>query len=478
MLDQGLGFIFDPKSVAIAGVSAKQMSSGGMGQRYFRSMLDYGFKGRVYPLNPKGGEIDGLRLYANIKDISEPVDYVISCIPAPAGPQLMKDCIAKGVKVVHFYTSGFSEIGTEERRKLEEEIRTLAKASGIRIIGPNCLGVYCPKSNFTFHADFPRESGPVALVCQSGGISTYLIREAAKRGVRFSKVVSYGNAADIDETDLLDYLAHDPDTRIILAYIEGVKNGRKFGQVLKEAARAKPVIVIKGGVTESGARSAASHTGALAGSNETWDALLHQVGAIRVSSLEELIDMAVTFSYLSLPRGRRVGIMGIGGGLTVLATDECGSAGLVVPRLPQHLCEELSDLVKDEAGTILNNPMDISAGAWESGYYRALEILTGYEDIDFAMVHIALGPLSFPLSWYDQVWNSLIEDIAKFHKESAKPVMVIIHQLTSDADYKWMFEAQKRCSEAGLPVYHSIGSAVRSFDRFYKYSERNSGCGS
>jgi len=414
----------------------------------------------------------GITLEEFIEAVVEPVDYVISCIPASETPQLIKDCTVKGVKVVHFFTSGFSETGTKEGRQLEKEICSLAYQGGIRIIGPNCMGVYCPKGSLAPVADFPKENGSVAFICQSGGNTTYTVREAARRGVRFSKVVSYGNAADVNESDILEYLAADTDTKIILAYIEGVKDGQRFSQVLKEAAKIKPVIVLKGGITESGARAAASHTGALAGSDKVWDGLLFQVGAVRVYSLEELIDMAVSFSYLPLFLGRRVGILGIGGGATVLATDDCTNAGLVVPRFPEEIRNKLSSLFETEAGAILSNPVDLATTTREIGFYNVLNVLANYAEIDLTMVHFPLGLLVLPPSQHSRMWDLLVDDVIKANKELAKPVTVVIHIPTSGGDYKWMLEAQKKFYEASIPVYHSIGSAAKAVDRFLSCHER------
>ena len=472
-MKQNLDYVFNPRSIAVAGVSTKQTNLLTPGQRYLKYALDFGFKGKIYPVNPTGGEILGLKIYPDIKETPGPVDYVISCIPASAAPQLVKDCDTKGVKVIHFYTSGFSETGNEEGKRLEEEVSSLAHQSGIRIIGPNSGGIYCPQAGLSFFPDFAKESGPVALICQSGGNSVYLVQEGAKRGLSFSKMISYGNAADIDESDVLEYLATDPDTGIILAYIEGVKDGGRFSQVLKQAAEIKPVILIKGGITEPGARAAASHTSALAGSGKIWDGLLHQVGAIKVDTFEELIDMAVTFSYLPPLSGRRVGILGLGGGIAVLATDDCASAGLMVPRFPEEVRKKVRNLLKTEAGTILSNPIDLAANAREAGYYNTLNVLANYGGIDLIMVHFGLGT-TFPglLFAHSQIWDSLMEDAIEAHRKLDKPLIIVIHIPTSHKDYEWMFEAQEKCYGAGIAVYHSISGAAKAVVRFLKYQER------
>jgi len=462
--------VFNPKSVAIVGVSTKSKGAGFGGINYLNSLLRAGFKGRIYPVNPKGGEINGLKVYPSVSDIPEPVDYVISCIPASAALELIRDCLAKAVKGIHFYTSGFSETGTDEGSQLEKDICSLARQNGIRVIGPNCMGIYYPKGGLAFVSDSSNEAGPVGLICQSGGNAIYLIRQAAQRGIRFSKAISYGNAADVNESDLLQYLADDPDTKIITAYIEGVKHGRRFKEALKKAASVKPVIVLKGGTSEIGAVAAASHTGALSGSDRVWGGLLQQVGAIRVANLDELIDMAVAFSYLPSPAGRRAAILGVGGGATVLLADDCAHAGLTVAPFPEATRSKLSSLLGREAGTILNNPIDLSADAWRVGFYDILKVLANSDNIDLTVVHFPFSVTSLPPPRAD-TWEFLLQDVLKASTELTKPLMVVIHFLAFKEDYEWMLQAQRKCCEAGIPVYRSIGGAAKATDRSLRYHE-------
>ncbi|MCK5213659.1 MAG: CoA-binding protein, partial [Dehalococcoidia bacterium] len=219
MSTSNLDALFNPRSIAIVGVSTK----GGPGQlggnSYLNSMIEMGFKGKLYPVNPKGGVIQGLTVYPRLTDIPGPVDFVVSAIPASGAIQLMKDCAEKGVKAVHFFTSGFSELRKQEGIDMERALVKLAHEHGVRIVGPNCMGVYCPGSGVSFLSDLCKEKGQTGMICQSGGNAIYVAREAARRGVRFSKVVSYGNASDVNETDLMEYMADDPETGIIMAYI-------------------------------------------------------------------------------------------------------------------------------------------------------------------------------------------------------------------------------------------------------------------
>jgi len=477
MSTSNLDAIFNPRSIAIVGVSTKAVSGELGGNAYLEAMIACGFKGELYPVNPKGGEVRGLKVYPSVRDIPGPVDYVISAIPARGALQLTRDCAAKGVKAMHFFTSGFSELGQPEGIKLEKDVLAIAREHGIRVVGPNCMGVYCPSSGVSFLADLTNASGNVGAICQSGGNAIYLAREAARRGVRFSKVVSYGNASDVNECDLMEYMADDPDTGIIMAYIEGVKDGPRFKAALERAARNKPVIVLKVGVTESGARAAASHTGSLAGSNRIWDALLQQVNAVRTDTIEEWIDMAVTFSFFDKPAGRRVALLGLGGGATVLAGDEATKEGLVISAFPAEMRRRTAALLGAEAGTIINNPMDLSAEAWEVGYYPVLKVFSEYSDVDLSIVHLSLGLIARPPQTHREIWDKLVDDIVRAYKDFGKPVVVVIQMMTSADHYCWMLEARKKCYEAGIAVYNSIRHASRSTNRLLRYYERKNASG-
>ncbi|MBM3118728.1 MAG: hypothetical protein FJ006_04115 [Chloroflexi bacterium] len=469
-----LDFIFHPKSVAIAGVSTNRPYED-IAETYLRALIECGFSGPIYPINPKGGEIRGLKIYPNVKDIPDSLDYVICCIPAPSVPQLIKDCTTKGVKAVQFFTSGFSETGTEEGKRLEAEICDLARQSGTRLIGPNCMGVYSPKVGLSFAPDYPRESGAVGFICQSGSNAIYFTRYAAQRGVRFSKVVSFGNAADVNENELLEYLTADPETEIIAAYIEGLKDGRHFSKVLKKASAAKPVIVLKGGSTEAGARAVASHIGALAGSSNIWDGLLRQTGVIPVANLEELADILVTFLYLPVPKGRRLGAIDVGGGAAVVATDVYASAGLNLPPLPQELRKRLRGFLNTDAGTGLSNPVDLAAQFYTPAVYSVAKAMADYDGVDMLIFHLPLGinpPFpSFPKEFAIAILNNAV----RAYSDNGKPMAVVIDQFTTSESWETAIACQQKCQQAAIPVYFSAHSAARALDRFLRYHERKRG---
>ncbi len=310
--------IFEPKSIAVIGATSNPQSVTNM--TFLRQLLDFGYPGRIYPVNPHLDQVMGLKAYASIRDIPERVDYVVCAIAASAAPKLMRECVAAKVKVVSLFTAGFSEVG-EDGAKLEREVVEIARRGGVLVLGPNCLGVHCPKAGLTLEGGIARNGGHIGFISQSGGVAQEMILALAEREIYISKLVSLGNAADLNESDYLEYLGHDNDTRVIGVYLEGVKQPERFLSVAKEVARSKPLIVLKGGRTPAGAGAVRLHTGSLAGSRAVWEAMCRQAGIVQVSDLREMTDAIQAFTYLKPLKGRRVGIIGVGGGFGVLAAD-------------------------------------------------------------------------------------------------------------------------------------------------------------
>ena len=457
-----LSAAFSPSSVAIAGVGPVTA-----GKWYLESLLSSGFKGKIYPIHPSGGEMSGLKIYARVKDIPGSVDYVICCIPARLVPQLIKECADKQVKAVSLFTSGFSETGSDEGRRLEAEIVRLAQLGGTRLIGPNCMGVYNPRSGLSFVTDFPKEAGGVSLVCQSGGNTIYFVRLAAERGIRFSKVISYGNACDVDESDMFEYLAADTETDLVAAYIEGVKDGRRFQQALAQLASTKPVVLLKGGSTHFGARTAASHTGSMSGSDRVWTSLLDQNGAIRVPTLEELVDMAVTFRFMPLPRGRRAAMVGGGGGASVLATDACAANGFSLPAIPRSLSEKIRGFLDTDAGLILSNPIELNM--FPDATYNVAKNLLADEGFDLMLANCVFGQHPWPV--FDVWFDLFYETILKTRNEVDKPVAVVLDSDLTNQKSRLAALRQRYCA-AGIPVYYSMSNACKAVDRFMNYHRK------
>ncbi|MFC2000495.1 acetate--CoA ligase family protein [Chloroflexota bacterium] len=489
-----LDYIFHPRSIAVAGVSAEPARYYAV-EYYISPLLDSGYSGRIYPVHPRGGEVVGLPVYPSVKDIPGPVDHVISCISADKTEQLVQDCRDKGVKVVQFFTAGYSETGEPERIDLQNRLVEIARQSGMRLMGPNCMGIYYPRDGISFCLDYPREPGPIGLICQSGGNTSFIIRGSTVRGLRFSKAVSFGNACDINECDLLEYLADDPETRVIAAYIEGTGDGRRLRDAVVKAASTKPLVLLKGGCTEAGVRAAASHTGALAGADAVWDGLVRQAGAIRVYSVEEMIDMLVALLRLKPPRGRKMCLVGNTGGSSVMATDEMERAGLRLPPVPKDIGQRLKELVGID-GSMIRNPIDaatlmgiagtqllirlgdrhwaevvreIQATGIDGQWSSFNSMLRDWTELDLAVFHWGFDTV--PLQMRDSVMGTSCGPMLFAAKECGLPAAVVFHTMANDNSWRASLELQQICVELGLPMFLSMRGAARAIRRLIDFSE-------
>ena len=461
-----LDALFHPRTVAVVGASTDPRRQGGT---FLGALKEFPFRGKLFAVNPKASEILGVPCYPRLTEVPEPVDYVISNIPAEGTVQLMEDCLAKGVMAVHFFTAGYSETGEPDRIELERRILELAKRGGIRVIGPNCMGIYCPESGLTFSAGFPQEPGPVAMISQSGTNASEFVREGTRRGLRFSKVVSFGNAGDVNAAELLDYLGWDRQTEVIACYLEGVRDGRRLFQALREVAARKPVFILKGGRTAGGARAVASHTSSLAGEDVLWDALCRQTGAIRVFSVEELVDLAVTFRFLPRPAGPRIAIIGGGGGLSVLATDDCESAGLEVPPLPAAVKVALRPMVP-YAGHSINNPLDASPLLDARNFARGYEVLATSPALDLLLIHFGMGWDRYS---GDQAGQERFRTILETVRERPlKPCAFVLRPATTANEGRNVENLSRLLQEAGLPFYNSMAGAAKAVRRYLDYHAR------
>ena len=489
-----LDYIFHPRSIAVVGISA-EFAKIWIKMIYLDSLLHKGYPGQIYLVNPKGGEMEGLPIYRTLKDIPGPVDHVVVSIPAPYTPKLMEECRDIGVKVVHVFSSGYAETGEPDRIELQNRLVEIARQGNMRIIGPNCLGLYYPGGRIGLSPDFPMEAGPVGYLCQSGGNVSYGVRHAVARGLRFSKVVSYGNACDINECDLLDYFAEDPETRVIAAYIEGVKDGARLIKALNKAAAAKPVVVFKGGFTGGGLRAAASHTGSLAGTDVAWDTLIRQAGAIRVYSVEEMVDMLVALLRVRPPKGLNTCVVGYGGGASVMATDEIESAGLRLLPVPEEMREKLKEFI-DLANSMLRNPIDAGPMAAIDGF-ELISSMGNRNPAEFLRERAAAGltPRWSRLNAALQEWPGL--DLVVYHhgldvnplpverqrvaggtgslvlaaKACELPKAVVIHSMGNDQTRQASAEVRALCAEFGLPLFVSMRGAAAAIRKLIDYNQ-------
>lgn len=379
--------IFHPRSVALLGASGKP---GKIGRVLMDRFLETGFRD-LYPVNPGECEILGLKAYPSVREIPAPVDLAIILTPTRAVLPAVKECAEKGVRAIVITSSGFSETG-EEGLELEREMVRIARKGGCRIIGPNCVGIYSPSAGLPFPLPAGKECGTVGVVSQSGFFADYLTLAASRNGIGFSKAVSCGNEADLDALDFLAYLGEDPETELIVAYLEGVSDGRRFLDLASGISRKKPIILLKGGITEEGAKAAASHTGSMAGSSRVWEGALRQAGIVAAKSFEEVLDTLYAFSCQPLPKGQRVGIVSGPGGIGVCTTDACLELGLEVPPFSRETLARLRDSLP-AVGASIRNPLDLSLASLVNPrvYGDALRILLDEEGVDMLLVITVTG---------------------------------------------------------------------------------------
>lgn len=436
------------------------------GHDYVSSLKTFGFDGPVYPINLKAREVAGFPAYPSLREIPGDVDLVISCVPADAVLALVEQCGEKDVPFLHLFTARFSETGDEEAADLERRIERRAAELGVRILGPNGLGVYHPAGGLSFRPDLPLDRGQVALLSQSGNNAVEVVIRGHARGLRFGKVANYGNGKDITPGELLHYLAGDPEAAVIGAYVEGVPDGRGFFQGLKAAARRKPVIIHKAGRTSAGARSAASHTAALAGAAELWSTALRQAGAIEARSQEQLIDLLVAASLLPPVSGPRAAVVGGGGGRSVQSADACEENGLAVVELPAAVREKVRARAPMLAGWI-GNPVDqsILAGSGMSSN-GLLELMLADNSYDLGIANVGED-------WFlgrpeaDERLRHACKRLAAAIHASSKPVAVVLGPTeTTNPRYRALIDSIRDDFVAdGLALFYSVERAAFALGR-------------
>ncbi|MCP4751616.1 MAG: hypothetical protein GY866_12035 [Proteobacteria bacterium] len=369
--------LFNPRNVTLIGASASPLKWGSM---ILSNIVNGNYKGTVYPVNPKLDSVNGLKCYASVGDIPEPVDLALITTPAATVPGLIDECGAKGIPVVVVVTSDFSESGPEGAL-LERALVEQAASYGMRIVGPNTMGIFSAEASL--HALMPPVMplyGPISMLSQSGNIGSQMLYWGVTEGMGYEKFVSSGNEGDLTCLDYLKYFGEDDATRVIVAYFEGVDDGSELLKAARNISRTKPIVVFKGGRTKEGRQAAASHSGSMAGSMDIYRAVFRQSGMIQAETSQQLIDLAKAFSVYPVPQGNRVGILTLGGGWGVITADACAENGLVVPPLPEDL--------KNEFGKILpkywsrENPIDMVAVVDNRIFDECLELLADWDGID------------------------------------------------------------------------------------------------
>jgi len=462
--------IFEPNSIAVLGASDQP---GKWGYVMVQRPLKSGFSGDIYPVNPGKKEIFGLRTYTSISDIPNSIDLAVISAPAVTVPNLMRECAAKGVKGAVVISAGFAEAG-KEGKVLEEKILGIAREGGIRFVGPNCMGIWSASGKLNLSFDQAPKPGAIAFVSQSGTFGGYLSEIASAKGYGLSKFISIGNQADITASEYMEYLAADNDTKVIVFYMEGFKDGRRFFQLARDIVKQKPVIIYKGGSTPAGSRATLSHTASLAGSEDVFEGMCRQVGLIRANEAIHSFEMAEALVGGPLPKGQRVAIMG-SGGQGVVITDACVSLGLEVPELDKETRHEIQKLLPAHAPPA-RNPIDF-AGSYRTTLTEVLvvEKLLDLDYIDGVITNVPVNPMIWGLkpapNGTDKATVDIIEASMQASRRFAalpgkyhKPVITIRFRRTDDPTIMVL-------KEAGIPVYDTPEQAARAMAALVKYAQ-------
>ncbi|HDP96502.1 MAG TPA: acetyl-CoA synthetase [Euryarchaeota archaeon] len=446
--------IFQPKTIAVIGASRSHLK---MGHETLLNTLVGGFKGKVYPVNPEVTEIMGLRTYPSVLSIDEEVDLALIVVPAKLVPKVMMECAKKGVKGAIVISAGFSEVG-EEGRKLEENVISIAKAAGIRVVGPNTMGYKSPVDNidasFVFGMANP---GRVALISQSGALCIGMIHYANAEKIGLSRIISVGNKADVDDADLIEYLEQDDKSDVIAMYIEGIRDGRKFLKTAKKAK--KPIVAIKAGRTEGGAAAAMTHTGSLSGYDQIYNSAFKQARIQRAYDVEELFDCARALAYQPPARNKRVGIVTNGGGAGIMLTDWVEDFKLKVPPLKEKTKEDLLKILPEIS--VPRNPVDVIGDAGFYRYWAAGNALLNDPNIDMLIMTCVHGGYARPREYAGAVLK-----LTREKRSLRKP---IISCWVGGVEIEEVVEDLKTNN---IPVYPSVRRAARAAKALYDEGRR------
>jgi len=453
--------LFKPQSIAVIGATPRK---GTIGYQILSNIIVYGFNGMVFPVNPNHRYIKSIKCHRSVLDIGDPVDLAVVVVPKEHVLKVVEECGEKGVKALIIISAGFREIGGEGVKR-EDDLMVLQRKYGFCIIGPNCMGVINAKPEVMMNATFaPREpeSGALAIMTQSGALGVAILLSVAKLNLGLSYFVSVGNKADVSGNDLLEYWADDDATRLIALYLESFGEPRRFTQLAKRVTREKPVIVVKSGTTPAGAQAASSHTGHLAGLDIAVHALLHQCGVIRVSTISQMMDLALAFLKNPLPSGNRVAVLSNAGGPGIMATDAIGNEGLSITTLSEKTRKRLRKILAEESS--VRNPVDMIASATPEQYQEALAIILDDPGVD-SVIAIFVPPIMVEP-------KEVVERITRSSAGHSKPVFTVV--MAEDQHY----EAIPQLIPDAPPLYRFPEPAVRALahmDRYRLWCERPMG---
>ena len=472
--------IFYPRRIAVVGVSPNGM---GFGSGMLAALRAIGFEGTIYAVNPRGGEFFGMKLYKSIGEIPTPIDFAVIAVRAAIVPEMLEACREKGAAGAEILSSGFSETGTAEGIALEREIRECAQR-GMRIIGPNCFGIYCPGSGLTLlpGPELSRTSGPVGFLSQSGGMSIDFAHLGKWMGVKFSKVISFGNGADLREAELLRYMGDDAETDVITMYVEGVEDGEEFFDTLRDVTAEKPVIVYKGGLSDAGNRAVLSHTASMGGSARIWKSVLTQCNAVQVHDLNEMAQASLAFSCLPGKVYRGISVAGGGGALGVSACDSAEQFGFELPPLEKGISDRIMEILP-KPGSSAGNPIDV-ANPMVPPEVLKQTLLCAAEDsrVDIQILvqllyHYKSVALGLGVESVKDVtpYGALADAVHDVVTTTGKPVILVLPNNKRDRESldieDMMREARDIFLEKGIPVFDDLTDALRAVSHVSNYYE-------
>ena len=448
-----LGFLFDPKEVAVIGASASPQK---IGYAIVSNLVKSGYKGKIYPINPRVKEILGLPCHPSIGEVEGPVDLAVIAVPAKYSIGVLQECGEAGVKGAIIITAGFKETGIEGL-KLEQELQTVGQKYGMRLVGPNCVGLMDTHTplNASFAAGFP-EKGNISFISQSGAMVIAILDWSFQAGLGFSRFISLGNKSDLDESDFIESCAADPNTRVILVYAEDISDGEKFIRVCTTASRVKPIVILKSGTSEAGAQAASSHTGALAGSNLAYDTAFRQSGVLRTDDMSDLFNLGLAFSTQPLPRGNRVAIITNSGGPAIIATDAIEKSGLGMARFEKATIDQLRENLPAESN--IYNPIDVLGDARVDRFLFALERSFEDENVDSVIVIFSPTAVSEP----EKIADTILEQRQKFPH---KPVFAVY------MGGKTLAKGKAILVKGNVPTFTFPESAVKALEGISRYAD-------
>ncbi len=455
-----LDYLFQPRSIAIIGASQKELSIGNV---IIKNLVHYGYTGEIYPINPKMDEIRGIKAYPAIADVPGEIDLAHVIIPSKMVPQAIEECGKKGIKAVIINSAGFSEMG-EEGIALQKEFLAIAKEYGIRIFGPNCQGIINTDPEYRAYCDFTftfPKPGHISIAALSGGVGAFLMQSLFDLEIGMRLYASNGNACDISIPDVIEYYGEDAQTKAIILYTEGLSNPLEFMEVAKKVTKKKPILAMKAGRTEEGAKAAASHTGSLAGVDISTELIFEKTGILTFHNEEELCQVAMAFATQPFPKGNRVGIITNTGGPAVIATDELVNSGLHLPQLSDRAKAILQETMLPEA--TIGNPIDVVATGGGKHFRSAMDVLMEEDTIDSIFINFVTAPFTDT--------NEVARNIVEVSQLRKKP---IVCNFMTNMSLERFQETAKILKDGGVPCYSFPTTAAKALGALYRYGKTRS----